>query len=266
MEICLGHGPFPHADDNIAFDTLRPLRFLAGQLSSSNAVRPVRKQCQRFGTELAERESHVSSCLSSLYPAGPCIERVGGCAPFLLERTHALGTQRVTRLARVLHRVDPVMLRLHDFPNAVAVQTAAWELAFWRNLKQRVPVNAWIVFGRSRRARRRYGSEIELPPDFRLHLLGIDKSVPAHPDVVRSFRKLGNEVSSLIVGDDDLRELRRQVRRFRDDPHACFRPLRTGVDASKLRTAYLDRGRRRPLRLKARSCARQTQGNSRDDS
>ena len=169
MEIGFGHGPLPHADYDIALDTLRPLRLFSRQFSCGNAIGPVRKQRQRFWPELAKCQSHVCSRLACLYPACPCLQRIARGGPFLLKRTHTLGAERVARLARILHGIDPVMLCLHHFPNTVAVHTGTWKFAFRGNLKQRVPVNAWIVFGRGGGAWCLHGGEIELPSDFRLH-------------------------------------------------------------------------------------------------
>src|SRR3712207_7699592 len=45
-----------------------------------------------------------------------------------------------------------------------------------------------------------------------------DEPVAAHPDVVARSRKLRDHVAAAIVGDDDLRVLRRQVVRLGDHP------------------------------------------------
>src|SRR6185503_171550 len=52
------------------------------------------------------------------------------------------------------------------------------------------------------------------------------------------------EVTAAIVGDHNLRERRRQVRRFGDDPHARFRAARAGHDAADVVAVDLDGGAR----------------------
>ena len=69
----------------------------------------------------------------------------------------------------------------------------------------------------------------------------VDQPVAAHPDLVFGFRQLGDQVAPLIVGHHDLGELGGKIGRFRDHPHARFRPARSGDDAADFGRADLQR-------------------------
>ena len=51
---------------------------------------------------------------------------------------------------------------------------------------------------------------------------------PANKHRVVGSRQIGQNVASLVVGDDDLGEFRWQVGRFGDHPDASFRAFRAG--------------------------------------
>jgi hypothetical protein len=138
----------------------------------------------------------------------------------------------MARLAgALLDRGEPLLLALHR---------PAREFVRRRHLEEREPVHRRIdLRGFSRRcgvAR----DEIERASRRHRALARIDEAVAAHPDVVHAFRKVGNDVAALLVGDDDLGVLRRQLVRLGDDPHAGFGALRAGDDAHDV-VAFGDR-------------------------
>ena len=68
----------------------------------------------------------------------------------------------------------------------------------------------------------------------------IHEAVAAHPHGVVRLRQIGHQESPGVVGDDDLREGRRKVARFGDDPDAGFRAARAGDEAGDVVVVYLD--------------------------
>ena len=116
------------------------------------------------------------------------------------------------------------------------------ELALLRDLQHRVPVDRRVVFRRRGGVRRDDRLEVEDLSGRRLHLRRVDEAVAAHPHAVGGFREIGNEVAPAVVGDHDLGELRGQVGRLRDHPHARFRAVRAGHDAAEIGGADADRG------------------------
>ena len=57
------------------------------------------------------------------------------------------------------------------------------------------------------------------------HLCGIHEPVAAHPDLIIGHRKIGDQITSLIVRHDDAGEFGGQVRGLGDHPYASFRPI-----------------------------------------
>jgi len=99
-----------------------------------------------------------------------------------------------------------------------------------------------VILRRRRFVRRGHRCQIQLLAGRALHLRRIDEAVAAHPHVVISFRQIGDDVATLVVGDDDADETHRQIARFRDHPNAGFRPLRPGDHAADVVVVDRDRG------------------------
>jgi hypothetical protein len=59
----------------------------------------------------------------------------------------------------------------------------------------------------------------------------IDETVATNPYAVRRARELRDEVATAVVGDDDLRELRREIGGLGDDPDTGFGAARAGHSA-----------------------------------
>ena len=226
----------------LRFDALRPLRLGEGQFTGRNAVGPVREKRQcLLRAEPAEGHGHVGLRLTGLEAACPCLDRIVGGSPFLRNRANTLGAERMARLARVLDRVDPIVLRLHHRLDAVALLAGAGEFALVRNLEHRIPIDARIVFRGRGGSRRRYGGQVEILSGRRFHFGRIDQPIAAHPHAVGGLRKVRDHVTAAVVGDHDLGELRGKVGGFRDDPDARLRPVGTGDHAAEIGAADGDR-------------------------
>ena len=235
VEIVLLAPPFPAGDDDIAFDALRPRRLLEGQLAAGNAVGPVGEKRERLlRAEAPERHRHVLHCLTRLHAPCPGIRRVLEVAEILGKRAHALGAQRMAGLAGVLERVDPVVLILHDFGDAVALITAAGELALVGNLEERIPVHAGVVFRGRGLTRRRHRRQIDPLARRAFDLRRVDETVSAHPQAIVRLGKIGNDITALIIGDDDLGEFGGKLRCLGDHPDTGLGPLGSADDAAQI--------------------------------
>ena len=106
------------------------------------------------------------------------------------------------------------------------------KFALVRHVEERHPVARRVVLRGRLRVRRDHRGQVERLAGRRLHLRRIDEAVAAHPHVVVRLREVGDDVASAVVGDDDLREPRRQVVRFGDHPDARLGSLRAGDDAA----------------------------------
>jgi hypothetical protein len=65
--------------------------------------------------------------------------------------------------------------------------------------------------------------------------------IAAYPDLVVRSRQVRDDVAALIVGDDALGILGRQLGRFRDDPDAGFWSVRADDHAANVVLVDLDR-------------------------
>src|SRR5438132_14139299 len=107
MKIGFGGRPFPHAEHDVAFDALRPLRLRKGQLAARNAVCPVGEQRDCFlRTKPAQSQGHVSASLTCLESARPRLDRrLNGIfrgSPFSLKCASPFGAESMTALDGVL--------------------------------------------------------------------------------------------------------------------------------------------------------------------
>ena len=130
------------------------------------------------------------------------------------------------------NRGDPVVLVRHTWIDAVALRTRTGEFALRRDLEHRIPVNRRIIFGRRLFVRRQHRAQIEVAARLGVDLVGVDEAIATHPDFVFCLRQVGDEVTPLIVGDDDLGVFGRQIGGLRDHPDAGFRPLRPCHDTA----------------------------------
>src|SRR5439155_3624256 len=89
------------------------------------------------------------------------------------------------------------------------------------------PIPRRVVPRRRARVGRDHSREVQRLAGRGRHVRRIDQPIAAHPDCVGRLGKGGDQVASLIVGDDDADELGRQIVRFGDHPHPGLRPVRT---------------------------------------
>ena len=116
------------------------------------------------------------------------------------------------------------------------------EILLGRHFHHRVPVDRRIILRRRPLVGRRHRREIELLAGLGAHLRRVYQPKTAHPNLVVRVRQVRNDVAALIVRDDDLGILGRQLGRLRDYPDAGFRPARTGDHAADV--VIVDRDRR----------------------
>src|SRR4030095_2903593 len=126
-----------------------------------------------------------------------------------------------TDAADVLHLLEPVDLR--EFRRNLAL---AAKLVRAGDLEHRVPVDRRVVLRRLGFVGRRYCVQVENPAGRASYFRRVHEPITPHPHAVIGFRKAGQQVTSAIIGDDDLRVLRRQIGCFGDHPDACLGPVR----------------------------------------
>ena len=129
---------------------------------------------------------------------------------------------------RVDHLADPFALALDVRRNAIACRAGAGEVALRRHVHEREPIERGIVIGGCFRVRGGHGSQVQHVAWGGRYLRRIDEAVAADPYAVVALRKIGHQISALIVGHHDFAECGWQVRRLGDHPHAGFRAARTG--------------------------------------
>ena len=161
---------------------------------------------------------------------------------------------RVDKLAELVTADAAVVLHYVEIVGQFYVlrRLFAAEYAGLGDLHHRIPVDRRVVVRSGGLARRSHGLQIELLAGRAFYLGRIDEAVTAYPNVVVGFGQIGNNVAPLIVGDDNADKAHRQIARFRDNPHAGFRPLRPGNDAADIVVIDGNRGCR--LRLHRSGC------------
>ena len=234
VEIGFLIAPIPQRQDEIALDALRSRRLLLGRLAGGNAVGPVRPFCNRtIGTDAGRGADHLTHGLPRLDTPGPGVARIGEVPEPRWDGSCARRAERMAGQAAMrFNRGDPVVLVRHTWIDAVALRTSTGEFALRRDLEHRIPVNRRIIFGRRLFVRCQHGAQIEVAARLGVDLVGVDEAIATHPDFVFCLRQVGDEVTPLIVGDDDLGVFGRQIGGLRDHPDAGFRPLRPCHDAA----------------------------------
>ena len=168
-----------------------------------------------------------------------------------LNSPKAPGIVRVEFLAKlmaadavdIVHPLAPDVLR-----DLLRNLGAAAKILCRRNLHQGVPVDRRIIMRRCGLVRRRNSREIDLLAGLGAQLGRIHQPVAAHPDgVVHVRRQVRDHIAALVVGDDDLGEFRRQLRRLRDHPDAGLRAV--GPEHHAADVVIVDGDRRRLLRM-----------------
>ena len=224
--------PVPEREDEVALEALRPLRLRERKLARGDAVCPVRPQREPALRADARRGvDHLRHRLARGDAPRPRFARLH-VGEVLRHRARSLGAERVARHAAVgFHGVQPFGLRFHPTDR---------ELAFLGDSEHGIPVDRRVVFGRRSRARRHGRLEIQRPSGLGLHLRGIHQAISANPHVVARPRQIRDRIAAALVGHHDLREARRQVGRFGNDPNARFRAVGARHDAREIGAA-LDR-------------------------
>src|SRR5262245_3720627 len=98
-----------------------------------------------------------------------------------------------------------------------------------------------------------HSREIEVLTRLCPHLRRVDQAVAANPYAVVDRRQVGNDVTALFVGDDDLGKFGWKIDALSNDPYTSFGPVRTADNAADIvaidcRLVGLLRGRsRRPV-------------------
>jgi len=176
---------------------------------------------------------HETLRLPGLEATRPGLRGIRELAERLRDRPCSGGAERVAGLARAaLHDVQPF---------ALALDLLQWELARGRHVKHREPVDRRVVLRCRGLTRRLCRGQVQQPAWRRLHAGRVDQPVAAHPHVVVRLRQIRQDVPPAVIGDDDLRELRRQVRRLRDDPYPSLGATGTTDDPANIVAVDLNR-------------------------
>ena len=231
----------PQRHDDVALDTSRSRR-RRRHLALGDAIGPVRQHIQRpRRAHRAERPVHRVAAHAALQPAIPRLERRlhrRVALVDIVERARQLVAELMTEVAARLQRVDPVVLRQHRRAEPVAGVAGARETtlppaapsATASSCRDRPSPLPAASSRRSRAAWWRVASASH-------HRRRIDQAVAAHPHAVVGGRQFGQHEAALIVGDDDLDQLRRQFLGFGDDPDAGLRALLALDDAADVARA-----------------------------
>ena len=199
---------------------------LMRSVQSANIVK------RAIAAEAGDRAAHARAVLADLDAAIPRgearIERA--------ERGRHLARRLVAHLmadvAVGLDAADKLRLVEHLGRDAVARVASAGELIRRRHVDHRVPVVGGIVLRGGARVRRLHGGQRQVLTNRALHRRRVDEAVAANPHLVVRLRQIGHDEAALIVGDDDLVELRRRVGGLGDHPDAGFRSIRAVHDAA----------------------------------
>ena len=241
VQIGLRVGPVPLGDDDVPLEALGPRR-RRRHFAGGDPIGPVREHRERPPAQLVGPGQHVSARLSGEDPPLPrCGRGIEGA-----ERPRDLPRRLVPQLmagpaAAGLQVSQPLGLAA-DLRRDVAPRgPRAVELALVRHAEQGKPVAGRVVLCRRARAGRRDRVEVEHPAGHALDLRRIHEPVTAHPYAVGRFRKVGHHVTPPVVGDHDPDELRRELGRLRDHPHAGLGPARAAHDAPDVVVVDRDR-------------------------
>jgi len=233
-----GQRPVPQGDDDVAFDagrTRRRRRIRAGR----DAIGPVGVRLPLRAHPL-EVGGHARPVRSDRHVVIPCVEarRI---------RAEVLRHLARRRVAHLMARVARLGFEQHVLVGHVA----------YGNLHETEPVIGRIDLRGCACVGRDDGFEIEPLSRPRRDPRRIHQPVPAHEHLVAGSRQIRHDVATLIVGDDDPGELRRQVAGLRDHPHAGFGTFRARDDAADVVGVDCDRGAGPLLRAGQRERGRQ---------
>jgi hypothetical protein len=221
----------PERDHEVALDTRRP-RGRRRHVALGDALGPVGVGLQRSLLALVVDDGvHRVAADAGAEPPFP---RLGVCLELRLRLQHVVDAARelvaelMTEVAVRFERVDPVVLRLHPRSESVALGSGSGKLFGRGRLEQREPIIPRVDLRRlERRLRDDRGERQRVGARLGLDRRRIDQAVASHPDPIGRRRQLGKHEPALIVGDDDLDEVGRQVLGLGNDPDAGFRTLRT---------------------------------------
>ena len=227
--------PVPQRDDDVALAALRTRRRDGRHLAAGNTVRPVRVHRKHaLAAHLRHAVAHRGARLArldALVPRGDgVVEHAEGLRDLACGFIAKLMASRAP--VGVDDAANELALAPHRRRDPVALRAGAGELTFWRDLQESEPVLRRVVLCGRFRIRCGHRLEVHCLSRSRPRLRRINKAVAAHPDVVVRFGQVGDEIAPLIVRDDDLDRLGRQVARFRNDPDAGLRAARSGDDAA----------------------------------
>ena len=150
----------------------------------------------------------------------------------VVDRARELIAKLVTEVAIGFQRIDPVILGEHGRPEPVALGAGARKFSLAGRLEQRQPeVSGIDLCGVPWRLGGRRPQRDSVRGRLQRHRRRIDEAVAAYPHRVVGRWQLGQHEAALIVADDDLDEVRRQILGFRDHPDTGFRSVGALDDA-----------------------------------
>ena len=170
VKVLLGIVPVAQRDDDVALDTLRPLRLREGQIALGDALGPLAEELVRDAAEIAGQQiGHVLAGLPRLGALHPGVRMALGALEMEFRDRAGRGLAELVAAdaAVVLHDVEPIAL-LHLLGNAELVVRP--ELIRCRNLQHREPVDRRVVLRRLGLVGRDHRGEIEMLAGFALHL------------------------------------------------------------------------------------------------
>ncbi len=112
---------------------------------------------------------------------------------------------------------------------------------FCRNLQHRIPVDTGIILGRGGGVGRGHRAEVQQMARRALLLRRIDQAIAPHPDAVICLRQVRHEIAPAIIGDHDLGEFGREIRRLGDHPDPGLGSVQSADDAAQIARADMER-------------------------
>ena len=219
--------PVPHRQHQIALAALRTGRRLR-HLAGGDPIGPPREHLEAaLAPEPRDHAAHPAAVLSGLDAAVPCLDARRERPKRLRDLARRLVAHLVAHVAVRLDLVDPVVLSGHLRRDPVAGRSGAGEVAFGRNVDQRVPVAGGVDLRCGARVGCHQRRQRQASPRHGTHRRRVDQAVAADPDAEGSLgRQVGQEVTPPVVGHDDLAELRGRIVGFGYHPDAGLRPPR----------------------------------------
>ena len=244
VQVRLRIRPIPHRDHDVALDALRPWR-RRRHFAAVDAIGPIGEEQQRaLLAHIVDAVQHLRAGLARGEPALPRMLQRRERAELLRDLARAFRAQLMARRAAAgLDHPQPLGLALDVRIDAVALRAGAGKFAGFRNAEQRQPLAGGVILRGRVIVGRNHRRQVQRLARRGHRAFRINQAIPAHEDRVIRLRQIGQQVASLVVGDDDPDEGRWELFRLRDHPDAGFGALAAAHHAADVVAVHGNRRR-----------------------